>query len=145
MQLQLLALQWALVSSAHPHPHDLPIGLCVTAWATTPPGVSVVEQLQLLALHSTRDASTHLQPHDLPVGLCVTAWATTPPGVSVVEQLQLLALHVAIILALHAHPQSLLQGEMVLDTPSSEHEQLIASQFTVKLAIMSAADSSWMI
>ena len=107
--------------------------------------MSVVEQLQFVSLHAARSSSTHLQPHDLPMGLCVTAWATTPCGVSVVEQLQLLALHSAIIIALHAHPQSLLQGEMVLDTPSSEHEQLIASQFTVKLAIMSAADSSWMI
>jgi hypothetical protein len=66
----------------------------------------------------------------------VTAWATTPFGVSVVEQLQLLALHSAIIIALHAHPQSLLQGEMVLDTPSSEHEQLTAPQCTVILTIM---------
>jgi hypothetical protein len=103
----------------------------VTAWATTPFGVSVVEQLQLLALHPTRDASTHIQPHDLPIGLWVTAWATTPSGVSVVEQLQLIAEHAAIMLALHAHPQSLFQGEMVLDTPSSEHEQLIAPQFTI--------------
>jgi hypothetical protein len=78
---------------------------------------------------------THLHPHDLPIGLCVTAWATTPFDVSVVEQLQLLALHSAIT-ALHAHPQSLLQGEMVLDTPSSEHEQLIASQCTVLLTAM---------
>jgi hypothetical protein len=57
---------------------------------------------------------------------------TTPIGVSVVEQLQLVALQFAVI-ALHAHPQSFFQGELVVGMPLSEHEQLIASQVTVRL------------
>ena len=134
-QLQLLAPHLARVASTHLQPHDLLIGLCVTASATTPFGVSVVEQLQLLAPHLARVASTHLQPHDLLIGLCVTASATTPFGVSVVEQLQLLALHSAVI-ASHAHPQSLPHGEMVLDIPFSEHEQLTAPQVTVILTVV---------
>ena len=52
-----------------------------------------------------------------------------------VEQLQLLALHSAVI-ASHAHPQSLPHGEMVLDIPFSEHEQLTAPQVTVILTVV---------
>ena len=108
----------------HVQPHDLPIGLCVTACAVTPFSVSVVEQLQLVATQVAREASTHLQPHDLPIGLCVTGSAVTPLGVSVVEQLQLSAEQGAVVAGIHPHPQSLFQGEMVLETPLSEQEQL---------------------
>jgi hypothetical protein len=41
----------ACVDAKHLQPHDLPIGLCVTASATTPVSVAVLEQLQLLAPH----------------------------------------------------------------------------------------------
>jgi len=63
----------------------------------------------------------------------VIGLAKTPFGVLVVKQLQLLALHPAVF-ALHAHPQSRFHGELVFDTPLSEHEQLIAPQRTVKFA-----------
>jgi hypothetical protein len=51
VQLVEFLLDEARVDAKHLQPHDLLNGLCVTASATTPVGVSVVKQLQLLAPH----------------------------------------------------------------------------------------------
>ena len=122
------------LATVHVQPHDLPKGLEVTTSAVTPSAVSVVEQLQFFELQSAVEAGSHAQPHDFSNGLCVMASATRPFGVSVEAQEQLRAEQETVLTGVHAHPQSLFQGELVLDNPLSEHEQLEATQFTVTFA-----------
>jgi hypothetical protein len=66
--------------------------------------------------------------------------AITPLGVSDVVQLQLIELQPAVVAALQAHPQSTFHGEIVIESPASEHEQLMGAQVTLTFP----SESSWM-